>query len=491
MTLFRLNKIRITIYVLLLLAVALGAIGVFYLRWCSESSCFMFQLSSPSLDEELQIVITDNGLEPADLGPEQDPAKVILGEALFFDKELSGNRDISCATCHHPLLHGGDGLPLSFGTGGRGLGTTRALGEGRALIPRNAPEIFNRGAPQWRTMFWDGRVAQESDYFGSPAADFLPQGLDNVLAVQAMFPSTSRDEMRGRAGDQSRSAQDPLAQTSNSTEVTFVSATNDNQVLNELALITDGDLTAIWSALTERLLLFPEYRALFQEAYPQIAEEDLGFQHVTNAIAAYEIAAFSFLDSPWDRYLAGNQESLTEEAKRGALLFYGEAGCGNCHSSVLMTDQEFHNIGVPQLGPGKGESGFDFSRFLETEDPQDMFAFRTPPLRNVALTGPWMHNGTFSTLEEAVRHHLNAAESLVSYSGDNLPGSVRETLLIDTTILAEILSTLDPLMEDQRVLSPEEFNQLMAFLQAQTSPSAVDLSQLVPESVPSGLPVWD
>ena len=156
-----------------------------------------------------------------------------------------------------------------------------------------------------------------------------------------------------------------------------------------------------------------------------------------------------------------------------------------------MTDQQFHNIGVPQLGPGKDETGLDAGRFLVTGDPQDRFAFRTPPLRNVALTGPWMHNGAFDSLEETVRHHLNCIESMTGYTGEHLPAVVLATVRNDQSIRSALLPTLDPLVATERRLSQEEFGQLMAFLHAQTSPSAMDLSQLVPASVPSGLPVRD
>jgi cytochrome c peroxidase len=452
---------------------------------------FPFLPLGDSLDEALLTVVGEEGLVPFDTGPVPELAKVALGEALFFDKEISGNRDISCATCHHPLLHGGDGLALSIGTGGMGLGTTRGLGDGRPLIPRNAPEIFNRGAPQWSTMFWDGRVAEKTGYFTSPAADLLPDGLDSSLAVQAMFPPTSRDEMRGRAGDLSEPKPDHLLQVANSERLNSTARSDGGQAVNELALLTDEDLTGIWSALTERLLSIPAYQTLFQGAYPDTPEAEFGFQHVANAIAAYEVAAFSFDDSPWDRYLAGDHDALSEKAKKGALLFYGEAGCADCHSGVLMTDQEFHNIGVPQLGPGKDESGLDYGRYLETGDPQDKFAYRTPPLRNVALTGPWMHNGAYASLEETVRHHLNAADSLANYAGDHLRTRAKETLQNDAAVIAELISTLDPLMVSQPDLSYEETDQLLAFLLAQSSPSAADLSHLVPEAVPSGLPVRD
>ena len=472
------NRSHHTIIMLAATAVALTAVTIFALITLRTRP------AESNIDRQLQTVAATHDLAPIGQAPAQDPALVALGEALFFDKELSGNRDISCATCHHPLLHGGDGLALSIGTRGKGLGTARILGDGLPLIPRNAPEIFNRGSALWTTMFWDGRVAQESDYFGSPAADHLPEGLVNALAVQAMFPVTSRDEMRGHAGEVTWLKPDRQLRVANAAAA---SGPEDN----ELAEIADADLPAIWSALTVRLQAIPEYETLFQAAYPDMTEAELGFEYAANAIAAYEIAAFSFNDSPWDRYLAGESDALSKEAKSGALLFYGEAGCGECHSGVLLTDQEYHNIAAPQMGPGKDESGLDYGRYLETADPGDKFAFRTPPLRNIALTGPWLHNGAYANLEAVVRHHLNAAESLQNYYGDHLPFRVKQTLRMETDVVDDVLSTLDPLLAEPRNLTDGEFEQLMAFLHALTSPSAVDLSGLVPQSVPSGLPIWD
>ena len=129
------------------------------------------------LDQQLQQAMIQAGCSPVDPGPMPAAAKVALGQALMFDKEISGNRDISCATCHHPLLHTSDGLSVSIGTGGRGLGPARVLGAGRNLIPRNAPEVFNRGLPEWRTMFWDMRVSGTADTgFLSPAGESAPGG---------------------------------------------------------------------------------------------------------------------------------------------------------------------------------------------------------------------------------------------------------------------------------------------------------------------------
>ena len=217
----------------------------------------------------------------------------------------------------------------------------------------------------------------------------------------------------------------------------------------------------------------------------------MGFEHAANAIAAYEIAAFSFDDSPWDRYLAGDREALSEEAKKGALLFYGKAGCSECHSGSLMTDQQYHNIAVPQLGPGKQEGGLDYGRYLETKEPADKFAFRTPPLRNIALTGPWTHSGAYMALEDVVLHHLDPESALRSYDPTSLPESFRDTAHLDDDLLSEMLDTLDTRLAEPKELSDEEVQQLMVFLYALTSPSAVDLSYLVPDSVPSGLPVYD
>lgn len=428
------------------------------------------RLAGGGSDGRLTLLLNKSGVSQLDLGPTPDPALVKLGEALFFDKILSGNRDISCATCHHPQFAGADGLPLSFGTGGHGLGPERAMGEGRELVPRNATELFNRGSPEWTTMFWDGRVNLSAVYgLNTPVGNGLPSLLETALQAQAMFPVTSRDEMRGDFGDYDVKRQ-----------------------LNEVAAIGDMRPKAIWAALMRRLLAVPGYVELFQAAYPDTPVEELGFEHAARAIAAYEIAAFSFADSPWDRYLAGEREALSEEAKRGAILFYSEAGCGQCHGGNLLTDQQFHNIGVPQLGPGKlNDDELDLGRFLETGHLADRYAFRTPPLRNVTLTAPYMHNGAYADLEAAVRHHLDAAGMLAAYDAQTLPVVFRETVHGEEALHQDILRSLDPRVAQPTVLTDAQMADLMAFLEALTSPSAVDLSGLTPATVLSGLPVTD
>lgn len=428
-------------------------------------------------DQRLRGLLSQHGITQLDPGPAPDPAKAKLGQALFFDKELSGNRDTSCATCHQPQFAGGDGLSLSIGTGGLGMGPERQRGAMRPFIPRNATELFNRGSPEWHTMFWEGRLT------GSPRGGFvkpyefeslvaLPDGLDSLLAAQALFPVASAAEMRGERADVDVFGQE-----------------------NELGWMDDEDLTEIWPGLMKRLLAIPEYRALFAAAYPDTPLDALGFQHAANALAAFEIDAFTLLNSPWDRYLAGDDATLSAQAKQGALLFYGRAGCVQCHGGNLLTDQDYHNIAVPQIGPGKGRAGMsphiDPGRARETEDPADRYCFRTPPLRNVALTGPWMHNGAYLTLEAAVRHHLDPTAALQSYDPAQLNADLRSDTIWNEGKKQELLQTLDPLVATPLALSDDEVADLLAFLQALTDPAAADLGHLVPDSAPSGLPIAD
>ncbi len=427
--------------------------------------------AQPSLDSQLHETLQAAQITALEPPASVDAALITLGQALFFDKEISGNRDTSCATCHHPLLNTGDGLSLSIGAGGAGLGPARALGEGHEFIPRNAPEVFNRGYAEWGSMFWDSRVTgNAADGFSTPAGDKLPDGLNNVLAVQAMFPPTSDAEMRGFPGDV-----DVFGQP------------------NELAMLDGDDVNAIWDGIMARLIVIPEYQTLFQAAYPDIPVDELGFQRVANAIAAFEIDAWTFTDSPWDRYLAGDNTALSEQAKRGALLFYGEAGCARCHAGNLLTDQKHHNIAAPQFGPGKGDGNGaqDFGRGRETGVEADMFAFRTPPLRNVALTGPWLHNGAYQTLEAVVLHHLSPETALQTYDESQLTPDLAETCQTDEAAMNAVLETLDPFVSKPTTLTHDEVQDLLAFLHALTSPSAVDLRADVPVSVPSGLALGD
>jgi cytochrome c peroxidase len=422
-----------------------------------------------TVDGRLQHLMQQANVQPPDHLPAPSAEQVQLGKALFWDPELSGNRDTACVTCHHPLTATGDNLSLPIGTGGIGLGEQREKPDDRReFVPRNAQPLFNLGYTEWTTFFWDGRVSGDAQHgFNTPASDRLPAGLNDLLAAQALFPITSRDEMRGLRGDK-----DIFGQA------------------NELAIISDYTSQSIWDGIMQRLLAIPGYVALFQAAYPDVPVESLGIEHAANAISAYENVTFTFEDSPFDRYLQGDQNALSPEEKRGAILFYGEAGCASCHSGSLLTDQKFYNLAVPQIGPGKGrEQPYDLGRARETGSDCDRFSFRTPPLRSVALTGPWMHNGAFTTLEETVRHHLNPAASLQDYDPDQLAVALRDTCQDQPEVLSAILASESDSASEQVQLSAEEMQDLLAFLNALTAPSALDLAGTIPDSVPSGLPV--
>jgi cytochrome c peroxidase len=423
-------------------------------------------------DKVLRKLMQRHGIEPLDPGPTPDRALVELGQALFFDRELSGNRDTACATCHHPFLATGDDLALPVGTGPDNpgaIGHDRIRGDDRELIPRNAPEVFNRGSAEWTSQFWDSRVEQlpNGDIL-SPAGRNLP-GVGTVLAVQAMFPVTSRDEMRGRDGDRDVRGD-----------------------VNEIAQVADSDIQGIWSALMDRLLAIPEYERLFNAAYPRPPSGNFTFAEAATAIAAFEADAYTLLDSPWDQYVAGDKSALTNQQERGAVLFFGRAKCAFCHNGPLLTDQQHYNIAVPQLGPGKSPfQPLDPGRFLETLKPRDRFSFRTPPLRNVAETGPWMHNGAFNSLRDVIRHHAGPVGSLFRYNPDRQidQEEVRETVLNDPATKALLIANLDWKVRPW-YLNNRDIRDIEAFLRALTAPDLqARLDATVPASVPSGLPV--
>lgn len=446
--------------------IAAAYVGGFLLAGVAIVGGSQAESGASDLRAVVRAEVAAQGVEPLSAAPEQSATMVELGRFLFFDTELSGNRNTSCATCHHPAFGAGDGLSVSFGSGGLGLGADRQLADGE-LIPRNAPEIFNRADPLWRSMFWDSRVELVDGVYHSPAGDQLPEGFTSPLAIQAMFPVTSREEMRGQAGD--------LDADGNP---------------NEIAELDDSDFTGIWQRLMARVVAIPDYVALFAQAYPDVPASELTFRHAAEAIAAFEADAFTMTDSPWDQWLAGDESALTDQQIRGADLFFGAAGCSTCHSGTLMTDQLHHNIGTPQVGPGRGASRpLDFGRQLITYDPGDLFTFRTPPLRNVAITGPWMHNGAFHSLEQAVRHHFGPELCWSpTFQFVSMEPEVAATLQRSPALRNVVMATLDPELPTYRP-SDRDIADLLAFLGSLTSPSVALMGDQVPERVPSGRPV--
>lgn len=381
-------------------------------------------------------------------------ALVDLGQALFFDRELSGNRNIACANCHLPSAHAGDGRSLSRGQDG-------------SLLPRNVIEPFNRSFATG--MFWDGRLELRDGEIVGPVA--FPEGIETLLEAQALLPLLDRHEMRGFDGD-----------------------VGEGDRENELARFDDDATEAIWSAVLVRLLALEGYRAMFAAAYPLVAEEDLTIVHVARAIAAFESRLWELTDTAFDAFLGSvsnpaEDGALHESQRRGAELFFGAAGCARCHSGPLLSDGAFHAIGVPQIGPGRDGDFLDEGRFEVTGDPADRFAFRTPSLRNVAMTAPYMHDGAYMRLEEVVLHHLDPESFLRAYNGSDLAPDVVATFRPEHT--EAIAAAIDPDMRGPRTLSDDDVWALVAFLDALTSETELTVGPGagVPESVPSGLPV--
>lgn len=415
----------------------------------------------PDLAQEVRQLAARRGIKPMPKPQRVRPQLAELGRMLAFDKILSGNRNISCMTCHLPEFALGDARSLAIGEGATGLGSERVHPDG-VFIPRNAPPLFNLFL--FDHLFFDGRVqVDRAGRFHTPAGDQLTPEMTRTLrfgAVSALplFPVTNREEMRGRPGQ------------------------------NELADIPDDGFQAIWSALMQRLGAIPEYRQMFEEAYPGEQFDRMTFAHASNAIAGFFVEAFTFDDAPWDRFLRGQPDALTAEQLDGALNFMN-APCATCHNGPLFSDKKFHNVALAQIGPGvgNGPSGHDdFGRMNVTGDPDHIYQFKTPQLLNVELTGPYGHAGQFAELSDFIDHYSRNDEKLRAYTNADIPEPLLQGTLVDNK--EAVIATRSPF------ILPADFDEVFvrkvtAFMRALTDDRARALLHVVPESVPSGLPV--
>ena len=404
---------------------------------------------------------------------EPDSELTRLGRDLFFDPILSGDRNIACASCHHPAFAMTDGRVLPIGAGGHGLGERRAFRSTIRLrdeedagqvdtiinpfvdvfIPRNSPTIINSALLD--KQFWDGRVEA-----GQAAAVFtLEDAINDLdmadpLMAQVLFPITSQHEMAG---------------------VTF---SNFAPMVIRLTLL-------------ERLRGNADYARRFGEVFDG---EEMSLRQLAEAVAAFE-RQLIFTASPWDDYLAGDASALNDQQKRGALHFFGElnpaVNCASCHSGDLFTDQDFHNLMTPQLGPGKNngvDGRDDFGRANVTFDYRDQYRFKTPSLRNVELTAPYFHSGAYARLEDVIWHHADPWRANMLYDPAlHLPAELQDQVLAydferQAHSLAQPVSRGLPLNAD-------EVADLVAFLRALTDDAARDLSHITPAELPSGLPL--
>lgn len=401
--------------------------------------------------------------------PEFPFSTVLLGRDLFYDPILSGNRDIACASCHHPVFGSGDQVALGLGPGGHGPGRARIAPPSRRHVPRHAPALFNLGAPEFTALFHDGRLARDSTArmgHRMPAGHALERPVPLTLAAQALLPMVAPREMAGEPGE--------------------------NEVADAVARGEIRGLRGAWQFLAKRVEAIPEYRHRFDSIIGP--NEPVHITDISTAIAAFVSYEFRSTDSPFDAWLAGRKNALTPPQKRGAALFYGKARCSVCHSGTFQTDHAFHAIGMPQIGPGKdhGAPGADHGRAAVTGDPGDLYRFRTPSLRNVTLTAPYGHTGAYATLDGVIRHHLDPATALDRFDPTQVPLPALDgpgTSPATGPGAEEIARIRSAIEIDLPPLTDAEISELIAFLDSLTDANAVIGRLGAPGRVPSGLPL--
>lgn len=403
--------------------------------------------------------------------PKPDAARVALGQLLFYDPILSGSKTVSCATCHHPNFATGDGVALSLGDGGVGLGPDRVPDPNNypeERIPRNAPALFNLGASEFTTFFHDGRLeadASRKSGIRTPLGEDMADGFASPLSAQAMFPVLSPDEMAGHYAESDVSKS-----------------------------VRSGRLThsgGAWEIIAARVSAIPDYAEAFAQTQ---GERPIQFTDISDRIADFMAFEWRADQSAFDRHLRG-EAALEGAALRGLDLFYGKGGCSVCHSGQFQTDHQFHAIAMPQIGPGKKsrfEDHFrDEGRMLVTGRVEDAYSFRTPSLRNVTKTAPYGHSGAYASLEGVIRHHLDPITSLRTYDRSQielvgLQGAEDWQVLDDPIEMGRIEAAND--LEPVR-LSDAQVDAIIAFLGALTDTESLAGRLGIPKTVPSGLPV--
>jgi cytochrome c peroxidase len=331
-------------------------------------------------------------------------SKIELGRLLFYDPILSGDKDIACATCHHPSQGYSEYRDLSVGTNGKGLGSKRAFNKPNEipLMKRNAHTILNTAfngintkefySPEKAPMFWDSRVFS--------------------LEKQALEPILAFEEMRGLHYSKAE----------------------------------------IMDSILQRLMNIPEYVALFDDAFNE--SKPINALNLSKSIAAFERTLIT-TQSRFDKYIRGDENAISLSEKDGFKMFK-DVGCAKCHNGPMFSDFKPHILGVPK---NQKLSGFD--KGINNE-----YAFRTPSLRNLRFTAPYMHNGKFNSLEEVLEFYEDISK------GRNRHEAVGE-------------QDIDPLIQEL-TLSIKEIRPIISFLNTLNDSN---FDKKVPSLVPSGLPV--
>lgn len=422
-------------------------------------------------DQLLRKVLTAYRVEPMTTRPLFMGPKEKLGQMLFFDPVMGGPNNTTCATCHVRSKGSVDGLPMAVGIGSSGVGEQRLQSSEAFVIPRNVLPFFNRGESDFTALFWDGRVQMgENGNFESPMGNKLPKGFENLLAVAASFPQVEPDEMLGRSVR--RGGENQATYHADLVDMTVDPDNFQERTLN------------VYSNLVKRLLgtsaastpMQSEYRKLFQSAYPATSEFDI--THIGNALAAYISLAFQLKPAAWDSYVRGEISALSQQQKKGAMIFFGKGRCAVCHTGEEFSDFKYHGLAVPQLDVGKHGGYLDYGRAKATGLAIDRFQFRTPPLRNVTRTGPWGHNGVFTSLEEVISHHFNPIPLMFAAQ----KGRPREAELA-----GRLLRYRSPILAEIYPMAPNDVGAVVAFLEALQSDPILSTDEALPKSVPSGM----
>lgn len=347
----------------------------------------------------LPLYVTDPADNPS------SPEKVNLGRLLFFDPVLSGNKDVSCATCHQPEFNYAEFLETSIGVNGVGSGSKRRFIEANDLpfVKRNSQSILNTAfngikngesyEPEKAPMFWDLRA----------------KGLE----MQALEPIKTLEEMRGNSF-------------------------HEDKVLDEII---------------ERIRKIPAYRVLFSEAFSG-EQEPVNRLNLSKAIAAYERTLIA-PNTRFDQYMRGDSNALSTSEKDGLNAFL-VTGCAKCHSGPMFSDYKLHTLGVPDTDNRK-----------ESDDGiNNDYAFRTPSLRNLRYTSPYMHSGKFATLEQVLMFYEDVAGGKI----------------LNSKVKKEQMDSLATHMD----VNFKDISRIVEFLNTLNDDS---FDKTVPTSVPSGLPV--
>lgn len=465
--------------------------------------------SESTLDQQLSQLLTkasftgriESTLEQR-LGRPVDHKLAELGRDIFFDDFQGLHDDNSCAGCHSPTNGFGDTQSIAIGVDNNGLvGPNR----GGARNQRRSPMVVNSAF--FPKLMWNGRfIALSGDPFdNSQGFQFpAPEGttkfpahdpeVTNLLAAQGHIPQTEIVEMAGFTG------------TAGTISPRFDAFDNGQGSLIPLPDGSGFRNDPIRDVVLARFNASPGYRTRFAAVFPEVANGgDIRFPMIAQALAEFQIS-LTFANAPIDRFARGQRNAMTAQEKRGGVLFFGKAGCVSCHavggaSNEMFSDFENHVLGVPQIAPafgvGTGNVVFDgpgededFGQEQISGDSQDRYRFRTSPLRNVALQPAFFHNGAFTRLEDAITHHLDVVQSATSY--DPAAAGVDPDLALRLGPIQPVLARLDPLVAQPTALTPQEIQDLVAFvrdglLDSRARPE--HLCKLVPKSLPSGRPV--